>query len=67
MKKNTIKLTAFILMIFISITWIPRSLTRVTNWVRLKFAAMNLKRLAVWRWKERFSSLVFLFLSRSTP
>ena len=38
-----------------------RSLTRVTNWVRLKFAAMNLKKLAVWRWKERFSSLVFLF------
>ena len=39
-----------------------RGLTRVTNWVRLKFAAMNLKKLAVWRWKERFSSLVFLFL-----
>jgi Transposase and inactivated derivatives len=37
-----------------------RSLTRVTNWVRLKFAAMNLKKLAVWRWKERLYSLVFL-------
>ena len=31
-----------------------RSLARVTNWVRLKFAAMNLKKLASWRWKERF-------------
>ena len=30
-----------------------RSLARVQNWVRLKFAAMNLKKLATWRWKER--------------
>ena len=25
-----------------------RGLARVTNWVRLKFAAMNLKKLAIW-------------------
>lgn len=28
-----------------------RGLTRVSNWVRLKFAAMNLKKLATWQWK----------------
>ena len=28
-----------------------RGLTQVTNWVRLKFAAMNLKKLANWKWK----------------
>lgn len=27
-----------------------RGLTRVKNWVRLKFAAMNLKKLALWAW-----------------
>lgn len=40
-----------------------RGLTRVTQWVRLKYAAMNLKRLAVWMWKERFSSLFFVFFA----
>ena len=29
-----------------------RGLTQVTNWVRLKFAAMNLKKFAIHRWKE---------------
>ena len=29
-----------------------RGLTQVTNWVRLKFAAMNLKKYAVHRWKR---------------
>lgn len=33
-----------------------RGLTRVSNWVRLKFAAMNLKKLAMWKWKTRFHS-----------
>lgn len=28
-----------------------RGLKRVSMWVRLKFAAMNLKKLAMWRWK----------------
>lgn len=36
-----------------------RGLTRVSNWVRLKFAAMNLKKLATWKWKP---SCVFAFL-----
>ena len=27
-----------------------RGLTQVTNWVRLKYAAMNLKKLATWAW-----------------
>ena len=27
-----------------------RGLARVRNWVRLKYAAMNLKKLAIWRW-----------------
>ena len=27
-----------------------RGLAQVTNWVRLKFAAMNLKKFAIWRW-----------------
>ena len=37
-----------------------RGLTQVTNWVKLKFAAMNLKKLARWLWKENSPS----FLSR---
>lgn len=36
-----------------------RGLVRVTNWVRLKFAAMNLKKLAMKRWRER---CIFAFL-----
>lgn len=28
-----------------------RGLSRVSMWVRLKFAAMNLKKLAMWKWK----------------
>ena len=31
-----------------------RGLVQVTNWVKLKFAAMNLKKLASWKWKEHF-------------
>ena len=34
-----------------------RGLTRVTQWVRLKFAAMNLKKLASWAWDTQFTSL----------
>lgn len=36
-----------------------RGLTAVTRWVKLNFAAMNLKRLAVWSWKNSFLSLLF--------
>lgn len=32
-----------------------RGLAAVTRWVRLKFAAMNLKKLAQWSWKTPFS------------
>ena len=35
-----------------------RGLTQVRNWVRLKFAAMNLKKLARWKWKERHPSYI---------
>ena len=30
-----------------------RGLAQVTNWVKLKFAAMNLKKLATWKWNGR--------------
>ena len=34
-----------------------RGLAQVTNWVKLKFAAMNLKKLAKWKWKNTYSCL----------
>ena len=37
-----------------------RGLAQVSNWVKLKFAAMNLKKLARWLWKEKLSSFVFI-------
>lgn len=40
-----------------------RGLAQVRNWVRLKFAAMNLKKLAKWKWKgnnTRSKSLDFI-------
>jgi hypothetical protein len=36
-----------------------RGLARVTNWVRLKYAALNLKKLAVWSWKAPHSFALF--------
>jgi hypothetical protein len=39
-----------------------RGLTRVTQWVRLKFAAMNLKKLARWLDKSPFASRYWTFL-----
>ena len=49
-----------------------RGLAQVTNWVKLKFAAMNLKKYAKWLWKDThpsyFSciiSLVFPFCRRN--
>ena len=38
-------------------------LAQVTNWVKLKFAAMNLKRLAKWKWKNAGSRLYELLFS----
>lgn len=40
-----------------------RGLAAVTRWVRLKYAAMNLKKLAVWSWKDSF----FLIFSLTSP
>ena len=41
-----------------------RGLAQVTNWVKLKFAAMNLKKLAAWKWNDHFRLLLFrLFCS----
>lgn len=37
-----------------------RGLAQVSNWVRLKFAAMNLKKLANWKWRDLLSSLFYL-------
>ena len=37
-----------------------RGLAQTANWVKLKFAAMNLKKLAKWKWREHKHSLLFL-------
>ena len=37
-----------------------RGLAAVTRWVRLKYAAMNLKRLAQWSWKSSIFALIFV-------
>ena len=37
-----------------------RGLAAVTRWVRLKFAAMNLKKLANWNWKNSISRFIFV-------
>ena len=37
-----------------------RGLAAVTRWVRLKYAAMNLKKLAVWSWNNSFFQRLFL-------
>lgn len=41
-----------------------RGLAQVTNWVKLKFAAMNLKKLAKWKWGEPLSCFLFCYLRR---
>ena len=38
-----------------------RGLAAVTRWVRLKFAAMNPKKLANWSWKNSFSRFIFVY------
>ena len=40
-----------------------RGLAAVTRWVRLKFAAMNLKKLAVWSWKNSIFAFIFAYFS----
>ena len=41
-----------------------RGLATVTRWVRLKFAAMNLKKLANWSWKNSISRFIFVYFPR---
>ena len=36
-----------------------RDLAAVTRWVRLKYAAMNLKKLAEWSWRNSVFNLIF--------
>ena len=38
-----------------------RGLAQVTNWVKLKFVAMNLKKLATWKWRNLLPSLCYFF------
>ena len=40
-----------------------RGLAQVTNWVKLKFVAMNLKKLATWKWRNLLSSFRFAVFS----
>ena len=48
-------------------------LAQVTNWVRLKFATMNLKKLAKWKWKRNntpsklFDFIIFLTKTQKNP
>lgn len=39
-----------------------RGLAQVSNWVKLKFAAMNLKKLAKWLWLEKSPALFILLV-----
>ena len=43
-----------------------RGLAAVTRWVRLKYAAMNLKKLANWSWKDSFLPAFFRFFPQYT-
>ena len=40
-----------------------RGLAAVTRWVRLKYAAMNLKKLANWSWENSFFSIIWLIFT----
>ena len=40
-----------------------RGLAAVTRWVRLKYAAMNLKKLAIWSWENSIFSTLFIRLT----
>ena len=44
-----------------------RGLAQVTNWVKLKFAAMNLKKLAIRKWKEGLYSDVVVIREEYQP
>ena len=42
-------------------------LAQVTNWVKLTFAAMNLKKFAKWHWKDTHSSHISCIISIIFP
>ena len=42
-------------------------LAQVTNWVKLTFAAMNLKKLAKWSWKGKHNSIISCIFSFIYP
>ena len=42
-------------------------LAQVTNWVKLAFAAMNLKKFAKWRWKDTHSHCISYIISIIFP
>ena len=42
-----------------------RGLPAVTGWVRLKYAAVNLKTLANWSWNNSFCIIVFNIFARA--
>ena len=47
-----------------------RGLTQVTNWVKLKFAAMNLKKFAKWKWMNShfpLLGLIFILITTKNP
>ena len=39
-----------------------RGLAQVANWVKLKFAAMNLKKLANWLWRDKLFPFICILL-----
>ena len=41
-----------------------RGLAAVTRWVKLKYAAMNLKKLAIWSWNNSVFSALFSILTQ---
>ncbi|MGN8891157.1 IS5/IS1182 family transposase, partial [Dysosmobacter sp. HCP28S3_G4] len=41
-----------------------RGLAQVTKWVKLKFAAMNLKKMARWKWNDFAHFLFSILFSR---
>ena len=44
-----------------------RGLAQVTNWVKLKFAAMNLKKFAKWSWKDTHAYHISCIVSLLFP
>ena len=43
-----------------------RGIAAVTRWVRLKYAAMNLKKLAKWSWENSILRIIFAIVPQNT-